>query len=73
MVFITILLVIFFIYSMGGMLLNYFVKRVFSQSREKSQRKKKFDGGITLEHIPDDQKNSKEFNGGDYIDYEEIK
>ena len=73
MIFIIILLVVFFIYTIGGVLLNYFVKRVFSQSREKNQRKKKFDGGITLEHIPDDQKNPKEFKGGDYIEYEEIK
>jgi hypothetical protein len=45
----------------------------FLKVEKKVNERKKFDGGITLEHIPDDQKNSKEFNGGDYIDYEEIK
>ena len=73
MTFIIIVLFIFFLYTIGGILLKYLTKKIFYSAQERKQRKKKFDGGITLEYIPDEQKSSKEFKGGDYIEYEEIK
>ena len=30
-------------------------------------------GDINIDYVPDDKKNKKDFDGGEYVDYEELK
>jgi hypothetical protein len=45
------------------------------QYAESGFKKKPSDGNVTIEYIPEDndKKEKKDFRGGDYVDYEEIK
>ena len=58
--------------SLFGTLNNGQYSRGNFQGRTSNNTKPK-DGNVNIDYIPDDQKNRKNFDGGEYVDYEDVK
>lgn len=70
----------FLLFRVGG----FFMKLLFGgmqakqnqpfQKQSSQNKPKPKDGNVHIEHVPDNlKKGDKGFDGGDYIDYEEVK
>lgn len=68
----------------AGFLIRTFLGKVVNQARQnqsfqgaqQSTRRKPSDGNVNIDHVPNSQKTGKGtqgYDGGDYIDYEEVK
>ena len=71
-----ILIVFFLLFRLGG----FFLRSLFGQGpaqTKEGERSQKFtprDGNVTVDYTPDDKKNKKkDFDGGEYVEYEEVK
>lgn len=44
-----------------------------NQRNFKNRPKRKTDGNVDIDYVPQDKKENKGFKGGEYVDYEEVK
>jgi hypothetical protein len=75
-----ILIVLFFLFvfpSIFRFLLKLFIAKQVNKAQDEFYRQQrasqKREGQINVDYVPDDLKNKKDFGGGEYIDYEEVK
>jgi hypothetical protein len=77
-------LICYLIYKLGGFLLKYFFislgnkmqdSQSFQQSSHSYQNRRSTNGDVDIDYIPKNgqPKKTKDFKGGEYVDYEEIK
>ena len=73
-------LVYFLIFRFFGILLRPFLSVLFSDPRRNYQSgdfnrggSYKKAGDLNIDHVPEDKKNKKDFDGGEYVDFEEVK
>lgn len=65
-------------YKIGGLLFRALSGTLGANRSDKSfsngqQRKKPRDGNVNIDYVPNDKKKSKKsYDGGEYIDYEEL-
>ncbi len=80
------LLIVFIIVKIGGMIFRTMFWMLgaragqrnpsrHSQQRPRSKHTKSFSGDIEIEYVPEDgrKRQKSEFNGGEYVDFEEVK
>ncbi|MEQ8472124.1 MAG: DUF4834 family protein [Marinoscillum sp.] len=71
----------YLLYRVGGFLFRMLFIGAQQQQRnqyqgnhQSNQSKKAPGSNLNIDHIPQkDQKNQKDFNGGEYVDFEEVK
>jgi len=71
-----VVLISYLIYKVGGFLFKMFFMSLYQQQRQSNQRQTetKKEGNVNIEYPSKDSKsNSKGFEGGEYVDYEEIR
>lgn len=77
-------LVCYLIYKLGGFLLRTFFislgnkmqeSQSFQQSRSNYQHRRTTNGNVDIDYVPKNGNSTKgkEFKGGEYVDYEEVK
>lgn len=73
-------LVYFLVFRFFGLLLRPFMSFLFAsqnqryQSNDNYSEKKRKDGELRIDHVPDSKKKKNQnFDGGEYVDYEEVK
>ena len=80
--FLLIFFIIFYlVFKVGGFLVRLFLGNLVKQNRQQTyqydtaQKKQPRDGNVHIDYIPEEgqDKEPKEYKGGDYIDYEEVK
>jgi len=65
----------FVLFRIGGFFLRLIFGRMQTRQNQnfnRSSHQKPADGNVHIDHIPK-EKESKNYKGGDYIDYEEVK
>jgi hypothetical protein len=68
------ILVFYVVFRLGGFLFKLFLLPLFkTQGDSGSNGNSKKNGDIHIDYIPEDRKNKKSSQSGEYIDYEEIK
>lgn len=79
------ILIFYLIYKVGG----FFFRMLFANAYQQHQRQQRYqqngytqkqaktppNSNVRVEYVPDqeDRKEKKDFNGGQYVDYEEVK
>ncbi len=75
-------LIVYLLSKVGGLLARLFIGNLAKQNRNQTYQynsnprdRQPKDGNVNIDFVPDGKtkKTSKDFKGGDYIDYEEIK
>ncbi|MFY0600072.1 MAG: DUF4834 domain-containing protein [Cyclobacteriaceae bacterium] len=74
----SILLVSYLIYKIGGFFLRTFflnaVQQQYQKNTNASRPKKPADGNVSVDYVPKEEKRKgSDFQGGDYVDYEIVK
>ncbi len=68
----SIILVLVIFHFVGKFLFQFLIKLAYTQAKQK-HNKRRPEGSINIEYIPENKKKTKKFEGGDYVDYEEVK
>ena len=77
---IIVVLVGYIFYKVGGLIFRtlfgtlnngHYQRGNFQDRQQHNQRPK--GGNVNIDYVPDDKKNRKNFDGGEYVDYEELK
>lgn len=70
-------LVSYIIYKVGGYLLRSFFLSAGQQHQTRAHQQKKSrkvpDSDLNIDYVPNQKKSKKTFEGGEYVDYEDIK
>lgn len=80
-VLLVLFLVYFLVFRFFGMLLRPFLAVLFTNQSQKYNPNEQFrgeprqskEGELRIDHVPNKKKKNKNFDGGEYIDYEEVK
>lgn len=65
-------LIIYLLYKIGLLRFNFHAE-VHGQDSSRNFNKKPADGNVHIDSVPPKQKQKKDFQGGEYVDYEDVK
>jgi hypothetical protein len=71
-VFIFVLIAIYLLYKLGILRFN-FRAEVGGQNPNRNFTRKPPDGNVNVDSVPPKEKQKKDFKGGEYVDYEDVK